>query len=212
MPDNPKKRVDFDALFCVWALSGLHTEDFWDGTGLRGEYSNDELFQVGLLDWKARLRKMARESPNAQYTATLKAERKGGMVPGDINVPRCDTVTLPAVITNEEITPEVFIDRNRPKQVVIDWSDAQVVREYFQDKMRFAYMDQVDETTGKMMRVPYLSMADIRYAAAILKDLQTVQRLSLGLSSDNVGVSSSPQMPVVNVSFRKALSAAKPNE
>ena len=93
----------------------------------------------------------------------------------------------------------------RERQAIEDWKLAERLRTYAIDVLQYAWIRDPDSGEVK----PSLPPSEIKALAGTLIDLQKMQRLALGLSSENVGFplqgvsAGGAQMPTINVTFAK---------
>ena len=200
------KDIDRKKAYKAWRISGMHYSDFFDGLGIIDE----DRGSVG-KNWSAFLGQEIRQNRAAPtaWVNTAGAEYQGNMEPGDINA---DSYLLPEGDEDEHApTPPMKYDAPRAcpeihdhasltrkilawreSQAVEDWRHAELLRQYIRELL----------ASGQSLNVNAINAI-----ANAMERLQKIQRLALGLSSENVGFplqgvsQGGNQLPIINVVF-----------
>lgn len=196
--------LDYNALFEFWACTGLSVQDFTKGVGLE----KDANFLSISKDWKLKLQEKVIATPNAptEWVKTLRAKTKNQTQFGDISIePFKRQIKSEIEVFEPEIDcedPKEFLTQKiirwRESQAVSDWRLAECIRDYVKEFVLNARQLVLGQ------QVCLLNASDIKSITGALVDLQKVQRLALGMSSENVGFPLSgvnqggEQIPTVN--------------
>ena len=157
------KGPEFDQLYDRYCVSGYHAADVVLAT-----YPHLEPDEQRLLA-KQLIRELHAGAALPRHFATLKATPTGQPAPLTLsgNISRLTPVTI------EAATPQELVREWRKLQAKADHQTAEMVRARVME-----LMESMSQPTP----------SELRALAACLVDLQKVQRLALGLSSENVGM------------------------
>jgi hypothetical protein len=204
-----KHKIDFDGLFEFWICTGLHIYDFAVGLGI----DKDAGIISVLRNWPAVLKEKINNDPDALeiWKKTSLAKKTDAVSPGDLQLEPFKRKLRPALekavkyeidfssMSTEEIRETITqkIIRWREKQAISDWNLAENLRRYIKTMITETVKLDVDNRF-------FWSASSIRQIAAAMVDLQKMQRLALGMSSENIGIplkgvnQGGEQIPVVN--------------
>ena len=206
-----KNEIDFNSLFEFWACTGLHIHDFAIGIEVEDDITITNVIQR----WPAELKDRIKANPDCpiEWKNTAKAKPTGCVQHGDIlltpfkrkikSLPSIEVLELENQETQmnqkeirETITQKII--RWRESQALADWRTAERLRRYIISRLvRVEQFEQEHEYSA-------LDTTGIRQIAAAMVDLQKMQRLALGLSSENLGFNltgvsvGGEQIPIVN--------------
>jgi len=209
-----KTEIDFNALFEFWIFTGLHITDFIVGLDFPGDLTDL------INDWPKKLKAKIKNTvePPKEWRSTLKAKPTGNVQPGDINLftfqREIKTVEPLDIIELSEIeeTP-LPMKREQIQAKIINWRESQALSDWtLAEKLRDKIKNLCD---GEHC---YLGADYIKKLSAALVDLQKVQRLALGLSSENIGFplkgvsQGGEQLPVCNLVIEADAKKVKKSE
>jgi hypothetical protein len=209
-----KNEIDFNILFEFWAMTGLHIHDFAIGLGVDGDIGITNVLQT----WTAELKDKIIADPDCpiEWKNTAKSKPTGCVQHGDILLTpfKRKFKSLPSVEvlepedgyvpkyspqeTRETLTAKIV--RWRESQALADWRTAEKLRRYIVNMLVRA--DQISAEGNEALAI--FGAQSVRQIAAAMVDLQKMQRLALGLSSENIGFrmpdmsQGGEQLPIVN--------------
>jgi hypothetical protein len=207
-----KNEIDFNSLFEFWACTGLHIHDFAIGI----EVDDDITITNVMQSWPAELKDRIKANPDCppEWKNTAKAKPTGCVQHGDILLTpfkrKIKSLSAIEVLEPEDnLTPKMSaqeihetltqkIIRWRESQAIADWRTAERLRRYIVS--RLVRVEQFEQENNYSA----LDTQGIRQIAAAMVDLQKMQRLALGLSSENIGFpltgvsQGGEQIPIVN--------------
>jgi hypothetical protein len=205
-------KLNLQAAFRFWINSEIHWADFFTGLGLNPD--NHAIKAVG-REWINELRELCRttEAPPLEWIKTARVARKNQTQPGDIRIAPFErklATSIPPVAMKEcELIPYTDDDDLEPPlasanpedshlvltQKLLAWRERQAIADWqLADRLR-RYIKYVLQKAEAQLTKPsddgepawHYSPSDIRHMAGAIMDLQKVQRMALGLSSENVG-------------------------
>ena len=203
-----KENIDFRALFEFWACSRLNIYDFAIGIGV-----DTDLNMMTVLEcWPNNLKDAIKINSlcPVEWRETARAKVTGSVKRGSINwevysrklkTANAMEVYEPEILNQGTETPESLtqkIIRWRESQAIADWRTAERLRRYV-----VGLLDRVTRDLDSDEAYNFGAQA-VRQIAAAMVDLQKMQRLALGLSSENIGFPLSgvsqggEQIPIVN--------------
>lgn len=154
---------DFDRLYDKYSISGYHAHDFV--LAAHPELTSDEQRLLA----KQLIRELHAGATSPRHFATLKATPTGSPAP----LTNQGTVSRLTPVIIEAQTPQQLVKEWRKLQAQADHQTAELVRSRIHE-----FMESLSQPTA----------SELRALAGALVDLQKVQRLALGLSSENVGL------------------------
>lgn len=185
---KPKGEAEWEALFQEYVQSGLALAAFLKSKGINPSSGGAH---KGTKGWRQRLELLAVQAGSTAVAgARAIAERKVDVevMPSDAVPPANEMpVSKPA---DMKPTPEsgwAMIQRWRRNQALEDWKTADAVRQAIRLTLRDALRRKTDPE-GKVSIESNLKPHELRQITQALEGIQRVQRLSLGLSTANIGV------------------------
>lgn len=200
--------IDYEGLLHFWACTGLHIDDFIIGLDLSAE-STDIAHNINLFPDK--LRKIIKETSDCppEWRQTLRAKKLGITAAGDIkfdffkrktksNIPppsfieECKMLAISPEEKRLELTNKIL--HWRETQAIADWQLAEKLRRHISNLLGMAIGGEA-----------HVGPQAIKQLASAMVDLQKVQRLALGLSSENIGFpmkgisQGGEQLPICNL-------------
>jgi hypothetical protein len=191
---------DWPALFREWMTSGQPKGEFLRSKGFA--YQGGTV-AVNTRHWLANLRNEALALSN-QYAASVGNQRVIAEVPKlpcDPEERPNDPLSSPPSATGA--APQEpgweFVVRHRGEQAVADWLEADAVRAHIAATLEAGWQIRHEQGLGTAEalegKISKLTAVELKQLASALAVVQRVQRLALGLSTDNVGVDA-PYAPV----------------
>lgn len=170
--------ANFKHVFTLYASSGYHAQDYVDA-----------LFPDDTPEDRKRLAKdllfeLRATGTTPEHFKTAGARRTGTPAPIP---PYTPPTYAPAILTDTQ-DPSVLIKEWRKLQAKADHVTAEMVRNKVQELIN---------------NTPNLTPSELKALASALADIQKIQRLALGLSSENVGMNIKDDMQSqgIEVSF-----------
>jgi hypothetical protein len=177
-------------------------------------------------DWSAQLGRLLQEykrkgtDPPKSWVATHKAKPKGEIHPGDIRVDLFTLKTFPTPVVlaePEDVNTELLTGMDedaqfklsqrilnwRQRQAQLDWTTGENIRRYIGLLLDSAII--LDPVTGE--KILKYNPSDMKSMTSALLDVQKIQRLALGLSSENIGFplkgtdAGGSQLPIIEVNI-----------
>lgn len=197
--DKPKKPGrpprDWERLFGDWLKSGLPRKDFLTSIGIDPRSGSA---QKNTKHWQDALRG-ARDELHDQYVATIGNRRVAEVVsnvplmpsdelargPGDAQAQAAREAASPG--PNPRTSWNKVLDW-RANQANHDWKTSDTIRMHIALVLKHGL--QKIRVDGRDEWATTLKPGDIRQLAMAAADVQRVQRLALGMSTDNIGVDS----------------------
>lgn len=199
---------DWEALYQEWTESGKHRLDFLEEKGI--SRTSAQTYRR-TKDWEARFSGKADAILSKRASSLHSAkQRVAEVVPA---MPEADKVKIGQVIglrsrdvTNDAMaTGWQMIMKWRAKQAIDDWKDADRVRLVLKILLQNAITkDGLDENGEPVFKVK-IKPHEIKALMQTLADAQRVQRLALGLSTDNIGVDQPAPAEDSNVEKKQAV-------
>jgi hypothetical protein len=218
MPLAPTEQIDMDRAFNLWISTGLHYKDFWIGAGYQHHKDFGGLCTLGQLEWLPKLKSLIPKNNKCppEWAMTRNAKPGTWVEPGEIQVPL--KIEMVAVTPKESpfaalqaskllptATEETCVDylyRRRTLQCPNDWHVGEMVKQCAERMIADSYQLVLNDSTGEYELKCTLSPSELRNLATTVREAQTIQRLALGLSSDNVATMvASSNLPQIVVSF-----------
>lgn len=185
-----RKPRDWEGLFQEWAHSKLSRTDFLEGKGLNIKTGS---VHSATKDWERRLAQLAvgaRETFAAQTGAMPEEEQTvAAQAPVAVTPEVTQAVGRDALDARPEASPSSWqvVQQWRRKQVMEDYKSAESVRMHVKLILKHSLAQQAGEG-GKVEFRTLLKPHEVRQLTQALGDCQRIQRLALGLSTENVGV------------------------
>jgi len=180
-----RKGYNWEGLYVEWLASGLSKAEFLTAKGInpRGgaAATQTRAWSENLSAMKAKVDKaFVKENVKKGIKASV-----GAVVP-DISSP--SSVKEAAVQAGVAVSSGSWeiITQWRKKQATEDWKSASVVRSHAQLLLK---QSLVKSETGELSTT--LSAQELRAIAQAFGEIQKIQRLALGLSTENVGIEAS---------------------
>ena len=164
LPNSPKPGIDWNTLWVEWLKSRMRKNAFLRSKGL--DPNTQEAYKH-TINWK---KNTAAAKAELLQTQERKSLKNGGMPDDDIN----DIWQL--------------VQGWRKKQAKSDWETADAIRTHIKLLLNNAVMQKPDPLGGKPEIRTKLTPSQIRSLTGALADLQRIQRLALGMSTENIGV------------------------
>lgn len=196
-----RAEIDWNELFEIWFTTTMTIEDFLDQYGIKHtailsrQMTNDwarrraqKTIRMKADALETARREKADREREAERQANLKKVQEGTKAAEDAKKPDVTVLELDEqkreVGAPQEYEPsELMIARWRKRQGEEDYTTANALRQHIKLKLKQAIAkDEHGQTYSK------LSKTDISTFAKSLADLQKIQRLALGMSTDNIDV------------------------
>lgn len=196
-PGRPTR--DWDALYKEWLVSGLPRLDFLDSKGIQGRSGNGwRRTRV----WDVSLQTVADRVLETKVRATRKAEAEvlnSVILPKDAQPPGREAAGVP-----EAARPSArqIIDQWRSRQAMDDVKLADALRQQIKILLSTSTKRTEVEAPDGTKTVGYttsLRPHEIKALTQAAADIQRVQRLALGLSTDNLGINDDRAQPESHV-------------
>jgi hypothetical protein len=190
-PRKPRGR-DWPALFHEWLESGLPRTEFLRSRGIN---PNSGLAHGKTKHWDQAV-KQAHEKVTSTFLAsspTAAAVVEAAAAPREAVATERASVAAAIGRPIDDVAPGAqpqgwqLINAWRAKQAVEDWKTADSIRAHIKLILRDSLVRTTD-ADGKTHLSTKLTPVQARALAGVAADIQRIQRLALGLSTDNVGV------------------------
>lgn len=174
----PRKAKDWDSLFIEWVKSGKPKAAFLLEKGIKTSGGVSK----ATADWTAKFKAMAN---GMRETSVLsKAE-----VPAEAALPAEPTAgrTATDVAVRAQPSPWQTVQEWRRKQSIEDYKSGDTVRTAVKLLLKNS-MKRVDVGDGKVEFQTTLKPHEVKQLAQALESVQRIQRLAVGLSTENIGI------------------------
>jgi hypothetical protein len=164
---------DWEDLFARWVRSGMKKNDFLKSRGIN---PNGMIAKKKTDDWQIDVSRAA---------SVLRKEDKESQLDKAIKATDLKVDPLPPIPQLKEIWQ--IVQQWRQKQAENDYRLADIIRLHCKILLKSAMLSKVD-LEGKETITSSLKPNDLLSLAKVCETVQKIQRLALGLSTENIGV------------------------
>ena len=186
---------DYERLFQEWVVSGISKTNFLRNRGLNPKAGS---VARATKDWRDRLKKVKKMVDAANVASNQRAEQMPAKDVREVAVMVPDPISGDALSDEElkEVAPRAWeiINQWRAKQAQTDWK----MGDHLRDQIKLIIKNATKRVVrnGRASFETSLKPTDLRALADAAERVQRMQRLALGMSTENVGIPLGPDATV----------------